>query len=165
MKIDIISYTQEQFAALTETQLQEIRLVQAEKDELTAKLEKAKEKEYFRFLKSGTSRSMLYEQACERLDADYQTEVERLRNSLIFYLQYTCRGNDTSVDDAPYIVNYALSYEQRYVIVRDYYMTAYTDGAERFEAFRLDTIARNYLGEYYATLSDYLRAYAEDTEV
>ena len=36
MKIDIISYSDEQFAALTETQLQEIRLVQAEKDELTA---------------------------------------------------------------------------------------------------------------------------------
>ena len=165
MKIDIISYTDEQFAALTETQLQEIRLVQAEKDELTAKLEKAKEKEYYRILKNGTARSMLYEQACERLQAEYETEVERLRNGLVFYLQYTCRGNDTSADSAPYIVNYALSYEERYVIVRDYYMSAYDDGEERFEAFRMDTIARNYLGEYYATLSDYIRAYAEDTEI
>lgn len=165
MKIDIISYTDEQFAALTDTQLQEIRLVQAEKDELTARLEKAMEKEYFRFLKNGTARSTLYEKACERLQTEYETEVERLRNGLIFYLQYTCRGNDSSADDAPYTVNYSLSYEERYMIVRDYYMSTYSDGVERFEAFRLDMIARNYLGEYYATLSDYIRAYAEDTEV
>lgn len=165
MNIDIISYTEEQFANLTETQLQEIRLVQEEKDELTAKLEKAKEREYFRILKNGTARSQLYEKACERLQEEYEAEVERLRNGLIFYLQYSCRGNDTSADSAPYTVNYALPYTQRYVIVRDYYMSAYTNASERFEAFRTDTIARNYLGEYYATLSDYLRAYAEDTEI
>ena len=40
MKIDIISYTEEQFAGLTEKQLQEIREVQAEKDLLFAKLDK-----------------------------------------------------------------------------------------------------------------------------
>lgn len=165
MKIDIISYTDEQFAGLTEAQLQEIRLVQAEKDELSARLEKAKEKEYFRILKNSTMRSLLYEQACARLDAEYEAEGERLRNGLIFYLQYTCRGNDTSADDAPYMVNYALSYEERYVIVREYYMSAYDDASQRFEAFRLDVIARNYLGEYYATLSDYLRSYIEEGDV
>lgn len=162
MKIDIISYTDEQFAALTETQLQEIRLVQAEKDELFAKLEKAKEKEYFRILGSGTARSTIYEQACARLDEEYEAEVERLRNGLIFYLQYSFRGEDSSVDSAPYIVNFALPYEQRYVIVRDYYMNTYSDPKERFEAFRMDQVAGSYLGEYYGTLSSYLRAYAEN---
>ena len=164
MNIDIISYTEEQFAGLTEKQLQEIREVQAEKDLLFAKLEKAKEKEYFRVLRNATMRSGIYEQACERLEAEYEAEVERLRNGLIFYLQYTCRGNDTSADEAPYMVNYARAYEQRYVIVRDYYMSAYTNASERFESFRLDTIARSYLGEYYATLSDYLRAYIEGSD-
>lgn len=165
MNIDIISYTAEQFAALTEGQLQEIRLAQSEKDELTAALEKGKEREYYRILRNGMARSKLYEQACERLQAEYEREVERIRNGLVFYLQYSCRGNDTSADSAPYIVNYALPYEERYAIVRDYYMNAYTDGAERFEAFRLDVFASNYLGEYYGTLSAYLRAYAEDTEI
>ena len=163
MKIDIISYTDEQFAALTETQLQEIRQVQAEKDKLSAKLEKAKEEEYFRVLENGTARSLIYEQSCAKLDEEYAVEVERLRNGLIFYLQYSSRGNDTSADSAPYIVNYALSYEQRYVIVRDYYMSAYNNPTQRFEAFRMDPIAGGYLGEYYATLSSYLRAYAENS--
>mgnify|MGYP003300003350 CR=1 FL=1 len=162
MKIDIISYTDEQFAALTETQLQEIREVQAEKDQLFAALNKKKEKEYYRILESGTLRSMLYEQACARLDEEYEAEVERLRSGLVFYLQYSSRGDDSSADSAPYIVNYALSYEQRYVIVRDYYMSAYSNPTERFEAFRVDPIAGSYLGEYYATLSSYLRAYAEN---
>ena len=165
MKIDIISYTAEQFATLSESQLQEIRLVQAQKDELYAKLEKAKQKEFFRILSSGTARSMLYEQSCASLEAEYEAEVEKLRKGLIFYLQYSSRGNDTSVDSAPYVVNYELSYEQRYIIVRDYYMSAYTNASQRFEAFRMDVVARNYLGEYYGTLSDYLRAYAEDTDI
>jgi hypothetical protein len=105
-------------------------------------------------LKNGIFRSEIYAKLCAEWDEEYQTELERIKEQLLFYLRFS-----TKVDvptDCPYTVDYALSYEDRYLIVRDYYLTNYSEATERWTEFKKDTIAPNYLGEYYATLHDYL---------
>ena len=54
-----------------------------------------------------------------------------------------------------YIVDYELSYLERYILVRDYYL-AIEDPAERLVLYRADTVAQSYLGNYYTTLYNYL---------
>ena len=150
MEIDIISYTDEQFAALTEEQLLEVENVQMKKNRLTEKLAEEKRKEKFRLLEAGVFRSGIWEGICEALDESYDREVEWLRDGLLFYLRSASRPPEET--SAPYEVDYSLSYEERLSIVRSYYDTEYADAGEKFLAFRKDKLALNYLGELYAPL-------------
>ena len=165
MTIDIIDFTAEQFAFLSEEQILQIKYAQGDKDKLTADYDRKKKMAFYEIIEKGMGRSKLYEETCKTLDEEYNRKVERIRNGLVFYLQYSVRGNDSLAENAPYLVNFGWPYEERYLIVREYYMTTYSDPVERFEAFRLDIFAGNYLGEYYGILNSYLRAYAEDTEI
>ena len=61
MEIDIITFTDEQYATLTETQLQEVYKAQEKKDKLTWKLEEEKREEKHRLLKNGTFVSGIWE--------------------------------------------------------------------------------------------------------
>ena len=88
MTIDIITFTDEQFAALSEAQIQEIKNVQTEKDELTAALAEKKSKEKYRLLENGIYRSGIYKLIAAKLDEEYNAEVERLREGLLFYLRF-----------------------------------------------------------------------------
>lgn len=152
--IDIISYTSEQYAVLSEAQITHIREVQREKDDLVLEYEKKKKKEKFRLLKNGTFRSSIYESVCAELDAEFEKSVERLRNGLLFYLRYSLKEMDAAAD-APYELNYSHTYEERLAVVRAYYEGTYSNPQERFEAFKADEVALNYLGEYYAPLYEY----------
>lgn len=156
MIIDIISFTDEQFALLTETQIQEVKKVQAQKNKLTSALTEKKRKERFRLLKNGVLRSKIYNSICSALDRDYATTVEQLKEQLLFYLRFSSKVDVSDGESFPYIVNYSLTYEERYNIVKAYYLEKYADPTERFNAFKEDNIAPKYLGEFYATLHDYL---------
>ncbi len=154
MKIDIISYTDAQYAALTSEQLLEVQSAQLKKNRLDLRLEEEKLKEKHRLLSNGVFLSKVWELYCEKLQAEYEAEVENLRDSLLFYLRFSARP-DGAETEAPYELNYAYSMEERLAIVRAYYEKTYTDGAERFEAFKADAVAVQYLGELYAPLYDY----------
>ena len=156
MIIDIISFTDEQFAFLSETQIQEVKKVQTQKNRLTSALIEKKRKEKFRLLKNGVFRSAIYDSICLALDEEYATAVEQLKEQLLFYLRFSAKVDDTESENSPYLVNYSLSYQERYSIVKTYYLEKYTDPSERFNAFKADKIAPKYLGEFYATLHDYL---------
>lgn len=158
MTIDIISFTDEQFAFLSETQIQEIKNVQAQKDELTSALAEKKRKEKFRLTKNGVFRSAIYDSICAALDVEYAATVESLKERLLFYLRFSSKVNDTESENSPYVVNYSLTYEERYNIVKEYYLETYSDGAERFNAFKADKVAPKYLGEFYSTMYDYLNS-------
>ena len=154
--IDIINFTDSQFAAMTRGQLQEITTAQQKKNRLQKKLRDALRKEKYRLVKNGLFHSDLYALTEERLTAEYENEVELIKQRLLFYLRYSMKPeSSTAVSNAPYKVDYALSDAERLSIVKGYYETAYTDGVERFEAFKNDKIARSYLGELYAPLYDY----------
>jgi len=156
MNIDIISYSDAQYARMTETQLLEVREAQLQKDRLTDQLEEDKRKQKYRLLKNGVFRSCLYEQICETLDRRYIVEVERIRDRILFYLRFVMKPEEEG-ESAPYEVDYSLEYVDRFDIVKAYYLEAYTDPKERLEAYWADSVAKDYLGEYYMTLYDYLK--------
>lgn len=152
MIIDIISYTDAQYAALTEEQLLEVKSAQLKKNKLDSALEEEKLAEKHRLIDNGTFLSNVWELYCAKLQAQHDTEVENLRESLLFYLRFSAKADSS---DVGYTVDYALSIEERFAIVKQYYEMHYTDGAERFEAFKADKVAVAYLGELYAPLYDY----------
>ena len=102
MTIDIISFTDEQFAQLSEEQILEIENAQLEKNRLTQKLEEEKRTERFRLLKAGVFRSPVWEKLCAELDTGYQQEVENIRDGLLFYLRFAFRPDSGA---APYPVD------------------------------------------------------------
>lgn len=155
MEIDIISYTDAQYAALSSEQLLEVQSAQLKKNRLDLKLEEEKLKEKHRLLSNGVFLSKVWELYCEKLQAEYDAEVENLRDSLLFYLRFSTRPDGVETENSPYVVNYSYAMEERLAIVREYYEEHYANGTERFNAFKADTVAVQYLGELYAPLYDY----------
>lgn len=151
MKIDIISYTDTQYAALTEEQIQEVKAAQLEKNRLENALAEAKRKEKHRLIERGIFLSGIWEAYQAKLQAEYDQKIESLRDSLLFYLRFSTKPDAYGTG---YTVNYDLSLEERLAIVRQYYETKYTDASERFEAFKEDKVAVVYLEELYAPLYD-----------
>ena len=161
MIIDVISYTDEQFASLSVEQLEQVREAQMKKNKLTAKLEKEKAEEKFRLVEQGIFLSSIWRLYCEKLQAEYDLEVEHIRESLLFYLRFSTKDEEQD-KTAPYSVNYALTVEERFAIVRQYYETTYQDAKARYNAFLADPIAKTYLGELYAPLHDYFYRWANE---
>ncbi len=158
MTIDIISFTNEQFASLNAEQILQIKEAQVKKNALDRKLQQDMLKEKYRLQDNGMYLSGIWDRYCNQLREVYAQEVEILREALLFYLQYSAKPEEEQAQSAPYTVDYALEMADRYILVRDYYMSAYTDSAARVTAFKQDAVARQYLGEFYATLYDYLLA-------
>ncbi len=163
MTIDIISYTDEQFASLSEEQLLEVKTAQQKKDKLSVALEEDKEAEKHRLLKNGVFLSGVWAAYCAKLEAAYEREVEGIREALLFYLRFSSRPSNevTEGESHPYEVNYAYTIEERLTIVKTYYETAYDSARDRFAAFAEDKVAPVYLGEAYKPLYDYFLAAVE----
>ena len=156
MKIDIISYTAEQYATLTAEQLQEVRSAQLKKDTLHKKYLNDLDKEKYKLTKNGMLLSTVWIEIQQKLYSDYQKALDNLREGLLFYLHYSSKpSSPEEAVDAPYTVDYALTEVERTRIVKEYYLEAYSDAMERFSAFKEDKIAPKYLGELYASLYDY----------
>ena len=158
MVIDVISYSDEQFAALKEEQILEIKNVQLQVNELRAKIEKLKEDAKFKLVKGGVARSAAFEKRAETEVALLEQEIDHLREGLLFYLRFSARADVDSTPEnvAPYVVDYSLPITERYIIVRDYYYATYSDPQERLDAFNDDEVALVYLGELHSTLYDVL---------
>ena len=156
MTIDIISYTDEQFAKLTPEQLLEVQSAQLKKERLKARLEEAKAKQKNELLAQGVFRSHIFALCKEKLEKQYELEVENLRDSLLFYLRFASKPENGT---AGYPLDYSLSIPERYEVVRDYYMNKYADPNERFNEFKADEPAKVYLSEAYSTLYAYLKTF------
>ncbi len=161
MTIDIISYTQEQFAGLNAEQIDEVRRVQLQKNRLLRNLEKKKIAERYRLSANGVLRSNIYTNLCEIWQAEYDEEVEALRDGLLFYLQYSGQQSNSGVG---YTVDYSLSIVDRTVLVKDYYERTYSDPQERFDMFKRDGIAPTYLCEAYSSLHHYFWLDTQESE-
>ena len=158
MTIDVINYTDEQFAKLNSEQLMEVRKVQTAKNRLLRRLEEEKLAEKYRLIKAGIFRSQIWENLCNRLQDAYDAEVEMLREGLLFYLQYS--GQHES--GVGYTVDYSLSVVDRTVLVKEYYLRTYDDPNVRFETFKNDPIAPSYLCEAYSSLYQYFLYYVTE---
>ena len=150
MKIDIISYSDAQYATFSEEQIQEIKSAQLKKNRLLSALAEAKLKEKHRLISRGVFLSGIWEAYQAKLQAECDQEIENLRDTLLFYLRFSTKNEQTG-----YTVDYDLPVEERMAIVKLYYQSHYTSASERFEAFKADKIATVYLEDLYAPLYDY----------
>ena len=156
MEIDIISYSPSQYAVLTSEQLLQIKEAQVKKNNLLRKLEERLQQEKDRLVENGMVHSSIWTALEEKLRAECETEVAWIRETLLFYLRYSVANG---VADAPYTVDFSLTHLQRLDIVKTYYMNAYSDPIERFNAYKKDSVAMKYLEEYYSALYDYFDDY------
>lgn len=164
MEFDIINLSAEEVQALTTVQLKLLRTAQQKKNALEHEMRQ--ELEVYRCLcyTNNVFRSSLYEDKKAELEQEYEYQVEILREQLIFNMSlneptHDGETGDDGGDDTAYIVDYELSYLERYIIVRDYYMSI-EDPAERMALYSADEVAKQYLGSYYSTLYNYLGTYA-----
>jgi hypothetical protein len=158
MEIDIINYTDEQYAVLSEEQLLEVKSAQTKKNTLLKKLEEDKQAFRCKLIENGTFLSSTYQLQCEKLTADCEEQITAIRDALLFYLRFSVRSSGVS----PYPIDYSLPLDQRFYDVRDYYMETYSDPSERHTALKKDEIAKMYLGEYYIVLVDFFGALANE---
>lgn len=155
MEIDIIAYSDLQLATLPPDLIVKVQEAQVKKNRLERRYEEACMKEKMRLVSNGTFLSEIWDKQCEALKKTYDEEVNALREGLLFLLRFVQKAEG---ETALYTVDYALTMEERYAVVKAYYESAYDDPKKRFEAFEKDDVAKAYLGEYYLTLYHYLSA-------
>jgi hypothetical protein len=115
---------------------------------------------------NGMEYSTLLEHEEEYLQADVDEQVAVLADNLIYNMSLNepttdddLGGNDAD-ESVGYIVDYSLSYNERYVIVRDYYMSI-DDANERLTLYSADEVAKAYLNQYYSTLFNLFYSYSK----
>ena len=156
MTIDIIAYSQEQYADFTEEQILQVRSAQLKKNKLERQLREDIEKEKQRLIDQGIFSSPMWEKYKQVREEEYNQELANVRDALLFYLQYSLKLPEDL--EAPYTIDFSLSAKERVDIVRTYYEETYPDADERFQVFENDEVARVYLGEAYSPLHSYFKA-------
>ena len=162
MEIDIVDLTAEEYQNLNAVQISMVRVAQAKKNALLKAAEEKKKAVLRKLVFNRFEYSTLYPAETERIDAEAQEEIRVLQDDLkhqLAYEQLLQTGNENGLYSYPENPNYYLPYNERFLIVRNYYMNRTSDPNARLAAFQGDTLAREYLGEYYATLHDLLASY------
>ena len=163
MQFEIIESNEAESEALTTVQRKLLRTAQQSKNELYRKLQRDKQTYYSLCNTNNVYLSSLYSDKVAQLEADYDYEVGVLREQLIFNMSLNEPTSDDELggsgsDDSGYIVDYELSYLERYIIVRDFYL-AIEDASERLALYAADETAQEYLGDYYTSLYNYLSTF------
>lgn len=168
MTFDIIEITEEELKKLKTVNLKLLRTAQQKKNELYHRLQNELAEQKRLLYSNGMQNSTLYSQICAELNAEYEYQVEIIREQLEFSmslgeptvnLEMGPTGNDGM---HCYVVDYELSYMERYIEVRDFYLSI-EDPNERIQILRKDEVARKYLGTYYNTLFNYLVQFTKET--
>lgn len=161
MEFDVIDISEEELKDFTVVQMQLLRTAQKNKNTLTYNL--GKDLEIFKrlLLTGDVGNSSLFEQKSAELKAEYDRRVAEIAEQLNYSLKLNePYPDDEELENAGYIVDFSLSYTERYIIVRDYYLSI-SDPAERMALYTADEVAKKYLGSYYATLFDVLYTYSK----
>ena len=162
MTIDIIDLGDPQYADLSPVQLSMVRVAQGKKDAILAKANDAVRQLIYLLTANDIARSTVRERERARIEAQAEAEVETVREDLLHQLAYESlgsEGNESGPYRYPENPNYNLTYSQRFLIVRNYYMEITSDPDARLQAYAGDTLARAYLGEFYQTLYELLASY------
>lgn len=166
MEFDIIPVTSAELSSLSVVQMKLLRTAQQKKDELERKA--AKELKMYRaaVYTNGMKNSTLIASKEAELQEEVGAQVTVLADNLIYNMALNeptspdDLGGDGGDESVGYIVDYSLSYNERYVIVRDYYL-AIPDSAERMSLYGNDDVAKQYLSGYYSTLYNVLSTYSK----
>lgn len=163
MEFDIIELTDEQILNLSTVQMQLLRTAQKNKNQLKYNLESDMAMFEKLLMTNDVNNSSLAAQKRAELEEHYEHElaiiVEQLRYSLARNEPLPDDDNDGK-PDAGYIVDYSLSYVDRYRLVRNYYMSI-PDPDERLALYAADETAKDYLSSYYTSLFDVLASYCQ----
>lgn len=162
MTIDIVDLTQDQFKNLSAVQLAMVRAAQSKKDKILADAEEEKGELLFMMLSNNAARSTALRDQRNAIDVAAEQEIETVRSDLMYQLAYEGigqEGNEYGPYRYPENPNYNLAYAQRFLVVRNYYMSSTHDPNARLQAYAMDSLARAYLGEYYQTLYELLASY------
>jgi hypothetical protein len=157
MKIDVIDYNEKQLAALSAGQVQQVISAQKKKRAMEVAMRKKLSEKRAELIENGMLHSDLWQTEKETIVHAYQEDLQELREGLLLYLHYAVKPPEAEIISAPYRLDYSLSVTERYLQVKEYYDTEYTDDWARFEAFQNDQYAVTYLGEMYYTLYDVYR--------
>lgn len=162
MTFDILDYTDEELKKLTTIQMQLLRTAQKKKNELTRNMQKELEQYRLHIIGNNLYCSNLYADRERELKSELDYQVEILREQLIYSMDLNEPYPDADSDQEKvgYIVDYSLSYSERYTIVRDYYLSI-ENPAERMNLYANDEVAKRYLANYYATLYNVLMMYSQ----
>lgn len=160
MTFDIISITRQELENLETVQLKLLRTAQQKKNELEVKLKNELREYRIITYNNGAQDSSLYTEYEKEAVKEYERQVEVIREQLLFNMSLkeptvTDEVGDSGNDSSGYLVDYSLSYIERYIQVRDYYLSI-PDPYERLALYRKDEVAIKYLGSYYNALYDYL---------
>lgn len=160
MDIDVISYTDAQYALLTPGQMQKIISAQKKKNALEREFAKKLAAKKAELVENGMLHSDLWESAIAEMQAEHQAELTDLREGLRTYLHFVVKPE--GLGNSAYELDYSLTESERFYFVKEYYETTYADAKERFTVFQKDKIAEMYLGELYLSLYDYfyIQAYS-----
>ncbi len=162
MVIDIIDLSDENYKNLSAVQLAMVRAAQAKKDKLLSEADELCGELFRMALSNNAVRSTALRDRLAKERADAQRQVEAVRADLLYQIAYEgigSEGNEQGPYRYPENPNYNLSYSQRFLVVRNYYMQATDDPNARLQAFAMDTLAKEYLGEFYRTLYELLASY------
>ena len=162
MVIDIIDLSDENYKNLSAVQLAMVRAAQAKKDKLLSEADELSGELFRMALSNNALRSTALRDRLAKERADAQRQVEAVRADLLYQIAYEgigSEGNEQGPYRYPENPNYNLSYSQRFLVVRNYYMQATDDPNARLQAFAMDTLAKEYLGEFYRTLYELLASY------
>ena len=162
MKIDIVDLTNPQYSNLSPVQLAMVRAAQVKKDKITAEAEKDRNELKYFMIANNVARSTILRDALAAIYAQMNKDIEIVKNDLDYQLAYEAigsEGNENGPYRDPQNPNYNLSYSERFLVVRQYYMDVTSDPNARLAAFAADTLAKSYLGEFYRTLYDLLLSY------
>ena len=164
MQFDIIPVTGTEVGKLSTAQLRLLRDAQNKKNELLIKAERELKAFSLSVMGAGMAYSSLIESKRRELDEEVWRKCAVIADDLLFDISaigQSSEGGCGSGGDAPqteYRVDYSLSYSERYVIVRDYYLRI-KDVSERMTKYASDEVAKKYLGTYYKTLYNVLATY------
>ena len=163
MIFDIISITQTELDKLSVKQLKLLRDAQTRKDELIHNSEKDLQKFKDKLWAAGMKDSTLLKDKTAAVKKEIRYLSAILADNLIFNMNAIEQSkNDGSDSDGStqtgYLVDYSLSYNERYIIVRNYYL-AISDVTLRMKLYSADEVAKKYLGSYYQTLYNVLGTY------
>lgn len=160
MTFDIVDITEAEIKSMETVRLKLLRTAQQKKDELYHKLQDEIAEQRRLIYSNGMRDSSLLADVTASLTAEYEYQVEIIREQLLFNMSLGEPTTDGETggngnDNTAYLVDYELSYMERYIGVRDYYLSIENPN-ERIALLREDQVARKYLGSYYNTLFNYL---------
>lgn len=162
MTIDIVDLSSADYSNLSPVQLAMVRAAQKKKDKLVEEAEEEKRELKYFMMSNNTARSTALQFAIAAIESKKQSDVETVKSDLDYQLAYEAigsEGNENGPYRYPQNPNYNLGYSERFLVVRQYYMDVTSDPNARLNAYRADSLARTYLGEYYQTLYDLLLSY------